>query len=76
VILAVWDPSDVIALVSVAGTVVIGATALVINHRRELALHTQTLEAERAKGYREQALELVAFARHATSECREAVEIP
>lgn len=75
-ILAAWQPIEVISLVSILVTGAIGGATIVTNHLREKDLHRRTIEAERAKPYREAALDVVAYAREATYECHPLTTAP
>lgn len=75
-VLAAWEPNDVITLVSILATVAIGVATIVTNHIREMNLHRRTVEADRAKPYRETALDAVAYARDATWECQHLLRSP
>jgi hypothetical protein len=64
------------AALGIIATAAIAIVNIVTTNRRERKLLERTIEAERAAPYREQAVDLVAHARNATSEVRKILNAP
>jgi hypothetical protein len=56
-LLTSWDPSHTIAVIGVAATALVGIAGILTSHIRETRLQVTQLEADRAQGYRERALD-------------------